>query len=196
MGARFRVLITDRPWPDSRIEREILGKISAEVIEAPSDDEPTLVSLARNVDAIATCWAKVMRPVIDAAEQCRIICRMGIGLDNIAVDTATERGIPVTNVPDYCVDEVSDHTIALMLSFLRKTAFYHARTKSGEYKLQAGPPLRRLSALTLGLIGLGRTGRLVGQKAHALGMNVIACTRSRNGSSSAPSSRGTKGVTE
>ncbi|MEX0724885.1 MAG: C-terminal binding protein [Planctomycetaceae bacterium] len=190
MGAKFRVLITDRPWLDSRIEREILSDISAEVIEAPSEDEATLVSLARSADAIATCWAKVMSPVIEAAEHCRIVCRMGIGLDNIAVETATRRGIPVTNVPAYCVDEVSDHTLALMLACLRKVALYHARTKSGEYALQAGPPMRRLSTLTLGLIGLGRTGRLVGRKAHALGMNVIACMRSRNGAGSPASDDG------
>ncbi len=178
MGSQFRVLITDRPWPDSQLERDVLSEISAEVIDAPSADEATLKSLAVDADAIATCWGQVTRSIIDAAPRCRIICRMGIGLDNIAVDAATERRIPVTNVPDYCVDEVSDHTLALILALLRKVAFYHARSKQGEYKLQAGSPLRRLSSLTLGLIGLGRIGSLVARKAQSLGLNVIAHTKS------------------
>lgn len=180
MGAKFRVLFTDRPWGDCEIERRILNDISAEVVEAPDQDEATLVSLARDVDAIATCWAKVLQPVVEAAERCRIICRMGIGLDNIAVDAATKRGIAVTNVPDYCVAEVSDHTLGLMLAFLRKIALYHQHTKAGQYDLQAGPPMRRLSKLTLGLVGLGRIGTEVGRKAHALGMTVLATTHSRN----------------
>ncbi len=188
MRSQFRVLITDRAWPDSQLERDVLSEISAEVIDAPSADEITLKSLAVDVDAIATCWGQVNRSIIEAATHCRIICRMGIGLDNIAVDVATERRIPVTNVPDYCVDEVSDHTLALILASLRKVAFYHARSKQGEYKLQAGPPLRRLSSLTLGLIGLGRIGSLVASKAQSLGLNVIAHTKSYRDQSPSPSS--------
>lgn len=179
-SAAYRVLITDRAWSDSRIEREILAEIGAEVYEASATDEATLIKAACDADAIATCWAKVTRAVIDAAPRLRTVARLGIGLDNICLERATERGIPVTNVPDYCVPEVSDHALALLLAGARKIAFYHHRAKQGEYKLQAGAPLRRIAGQTLGLIGLGRTARALAPKAKALGLNVIAHTESGN----------------
>lgn len=174
----LRALFTDRPWGNSDLEREILTPIDVEVIEAPDGEESTLSALAADVDAIATCWAKVTENVIAAAPRCRIICRMGIGLDNIAIPAATARGIPVTNVPDYCIEEVADHTLALLLALSRNVGFYHLRTKRGEYDLKSGPPMRRLAGQTLGLLGLGRIGRRVAEKARGLGLRVIAHTRS------------------
>lgn len=173
----FRVLLTDRAWPDADIERQILGEAGAELIEAPTQDEATLAKLAADVDAIATCWARVTNAVIEAAPRCRVISRMGIGLDNIALETATRRGIPVTNVPDYCIGEVADHALALLLACARKIAWFHQRTKSGEYQLKSGPLLRRLTGQTLGLLGLGPIARNLVPKARALGLSVIACTR-------------------
>ena len=173
-----RILMTDCPWGNSDVEREVLRPLEAEIIEAPETDEATLAELARDVDAIATCWAKVTEPVIDAATRCRIICRMGIGLDNIDIPAATTRGIPVTNVPDYCVEEVADHALALLLAFARNIGFFHLRSKQGEYNLPAGPPMRRLRGKTLGLFGLGRIGRRVAEKARGLGLDVIAHTAS------------------
>ena len=181
MAAKYRVLLTDRAWPDFDLEREILEQADAETVEASAQDEKTLVELASGVDAIGTCWAQVTDAVIRAAgEQCRIISRFGIGLDNIALSTASELRIPVTNVPDYCVEEVADHTLALILACARKISFFHLRTKRGEYNLQAGPPLRRLAGQTLGLVGLGRIGRAVFAKAQAFGLHVIAHTPSAN----------------
>jgi D-3-phosphoglycerate dehydrogenase len=178
MPSAFRVLLTDRAWPDCETEREILGAVGAEVIEPPDQRERTFLDLAADVDAIGTCWAPVSGDVIRAAARLRIVARFGIGLDNIDVAAATARGIPVTNVPDYCVSEVSDHALALLLACARKVAFYHHRTKHGEYELQAGPPLRRLAGKTLGLVGLGRIGAAVAAKAQALGVNVLAHNRS------------------
>jgi D-3-phosphoglycerate dehydrogenase / 2-oxoglutarate reductase len=173
-----RVLLTDLPWGDSDIERDGLATIGAEAVIAPDGEEATLVQLAEGVDAIATCWARVTRKVLAAAQNCRIVARMGIGLDNIDVAAATDRRIIVTNVPDYCVSEVADHTIALLLAMARNIGFYHLRTKQGEYDLKAGPPIHRLSEQTLGLIGLGRIGRAVADRARNLGMTVVAHTRS------------------
>ena len=176
----FRVLLTDRAWPDADIERGILAEAGAQLVEAPAADEETLFQLATDVDAIATTWARVTPRVIAAATRCRVISRLGIGLDNIAVDFATSRGIPVTNVPDYCVEEVADHTLALLLAAARKIAFFHGRTKAGEYQLSAGPPARRLCGMTLGLFGLGQIACRVVPKAHAFGLHVIAHTPSGN----------------
>ncbi len=126
-----------------------------------------------------TNWAKVPASVILAGPKCRIVARLGIGLDNIDVATATSRGIVVTNVPDYCLIEVAEHTIALLLSLARKVAFYHHETKSGRYNLQAGPQLRRIEGQTLGIVGVGNIGRVVAEKARGLGLQVLASGRRR-----------------
>lgn len=178
MSARWRVLLTDRAWPDFSIEREILGAVGAEIIEAPAGDEATLSELAADADAIGTNWAQVTARVIERCTRCRVISRFGIGLDNIAVEFATQRGIPVTNVPDYCVTEVAEHTLALLLAAARNIGFFQLRTKAGEYNLAASPPMRRLAGQTLGLIGLGRIGCAVAERALALGLNVTAHTAS------------------
>ena len=178
MPASLRVLLTDRAWPDFELEREILGEIGAEVVEAPDSAEETLAGLAADVDGIGTCWAQVTAAVIAAAPRCRVIGRFGIGLDNIDVEEATRRSIPVTYVPDYCVPEVTEHTLALVFAAARKVAFFHAATKAGDYQLQAGLPLRRLAGQVLGLVGLGRIGRSVAGMARAIGFEVIAHTPS------------------
>ena len=176
--APYRVLLTDRAWPDAQIECDILAQAGAELIEATDTSEASLCGLAAGVDAIAANWARVTEAVVRSASRCRIICRMGIGLDNIAVATATEQKIPVTNIPDYCIAEVADHALALILACARNVAFYHLRTKRGEYALQAGPPMPRLAGKRLGLIGLGRIGRNLAAKARALGMEVVGHTSS------------------
>ncbi len=176
----WRVLLTDRAWPDSSIEQLVLAGIGAELIEAPDGSESTLCRLAVDVDAIMSCWVPVTEAVVRAATKCRHIARMGIGLDNIAVAVATERRIRVTNVPDYCVEEVADHALALLLACARKVAFFHQRTKAGEYRLQAGPLRRRLRGSVLGIVGMGRIARAVAERARAFGFEIIGWTRSGN----------------
>jgi len=178
MTTRFRVLMTDRAWPDTELEREILREADAELIEAPTTDEATLIRLAQNVDAIATNWARVTEPVIRGCPGCRIVARLGIGIDNIAVSVATELGIHVTNCPDYCVTEVSDHALGLLLACARRIGFFHLRTKRGEYNLGAATTMRRLSEQTAGLVGLGHIARELVPKLRALGLKVLAYTPS------------------
>src|SRR5262245_30552843 len=180
LDARYRVLLTDRAWPDTAIERGILEPAGIELVEAPDPGEATLSALAADADAIITNWAGVTEAVVRAARRCRVICRTGIGLDNISVATATALNIPVTNIPDYCVGEVADHALALLLACARNIAFFHARTKRGEYRLQEAPPMPRLAGKRLGLVGLGQIGRNLAGKARALGMEVIAHTRTGN----------------
>ena len=179
---RFRVLITDYAWPDVEIERRTLAEIDAELIvaEKSQQDVGGLAALARQhqVDAIMTNWAKVPQPVIESSPNCRIVSRLGIGLDNIDVAYCTSRGIPVTNVPDYCLIEVAEHALALLLALSRKVAFYHHETKAGRYQLQAGPKLRRIEGQTLGIVGLGNIGRKLAEKALGIGLVVVATSRS------------------
>ena len=133
-----RVLITDYAWPSLDIEKRILGAAGAELIVAQSGDEAELVRLAPPVDAILTNWKQVTPAVLDAAPRCRIVCRYGVGVDNIAVDHATQLGIPVTNVPDYCFEEVSDHAMALLLGLARRVVMFSNATRQGIWDVKGG----------------------------------------------------------
>ena len=113
-----------------------------------------------------------------ASGRCQTVARFGIGVDNIAVSAATALGIPVTNCPDYCVSEVSDHALGLLLACARRIGFFHGRTKRGEYRLAAARPMQRIAGQTLGLLGLGHIARELVPKARVLGLNVIAHTTS------------------
>jgi D-3-phosphoglycerate dehydrogenase len=175
---KYRVLLTDYAWPDLDIEHDILSKYDAELVVAPDRELATLERLAADADAIMTNWSDVPAALIDAAPNCRIISRLGIGLDNIDVKHATSRGIPVTNVPDYCVTEVAEHTLALLLALARKVGIYRDRAREGAYDLPAGFPLRRIEGQTLGIIGLGQIGRRVAEKAHCLGLKIVTYNRS------------------
>jgi D-3-phosphoglycerate dehydrogenase len=171
-------LYTDYPWADISVEQSILDEVDCQIIVSPDNQEATLIRLAPGVDTILTCWAPVTARVIDAADRCRHIVRTGIGLDNIDVDRATERCILVTNVPDYCVNEVAEHTLALIFALARNIAGYHLATKRGEYDLVAGLPAERISGKTLGIIGLGQIGKILAARAAAVGMRVLATNRS------------------
>lgn len=176
--SKYRALYTDFPWADASVESEILAEVDCEIVVSPDNKEATLQRLAPGMDAILTCWAPVTARVIDAAARCRHIARTGIGLDNIDVKHATERGILVTNVPDYCIHEVAEHALALVFALARNIAGYHAATKAGQYDLVAGLPVERVSGKTLGIIGLGQIGKLLAAKAAAAGMRVIGTNRS------------------
>jgi D-3-phosphoglycerate dehydrogenase len=174
-----RVLLTDYAWSDLEIERSILKDAGAELVVAEKKDAESLAHLAADCEAIMTNWAKVPESVIAAAPRCKIIARLGIGLDNIDVAAATRRGIVVTNVPDYCVIEVAEHALALLLAQARKVAFYHHETKSGRYNLQSGATLRRIEGQTLGIFGLGNIGRRLAERAVALRLHVLTTGRTK-----------------
>lgn len=170
---------TDYPWPDVEVEREILAKAGCTLEVSPDNREETLIAKVADADVILTCWAPVTARVIDAAKKCRHICRTGIGLDNIDVEHATAKGIVVTNVPDYCIEEVAEHALAMIFALGRKIADGHLATKQGNYNLVDSLPIERIGGKTLGLIGLGRIGKLLAKKAQAIGMRVIANNRSK-----------------
>jgi D-3-phosphoglycerate dehydrogenase len=174
-----KALLTDYAWPDLEIERRILSEAGIELTVADQKDPASLAQFARDCDAILTNWIRVPTEVIEAATRCRIICRLGIGLDNIDVAAATRLGIPVTNVPDYCLIEVAEHALALIFALSRKVAWYHDATKRGRYALQEGPTLCRMEGQTLGIVGLGNIGRKLAKKALGVGLRVIATSRSR-----------------
>ena len=170
-----KVLVTDYVWPSVEPERAVLAKANAELVVAPDGSEETLVELARDVDGILTCFAQVTDKVVRAAKQCVVISRYGVGVDNISVDTATELGIVVTYVPDYCVEEVSDHVMALLLAWNRRVVLFDTATKKKGWGSQGlGMRIMRLRGKKIGVVGFGRIGRGVCAKALAFGFEVLA----------------------
>lgn len=169
----YTVLVTDHPAPTTEIEAEVLAAIDGRLVVALTGEESELVELAAGADAILTCFKHVTSAVIRAATKLRVIGRYGVGVDNIAVDVATELGIPVTNVPVYCVDEVAEHALAMLLTLARRTAVYDASVRAGEWSLEVGMPMHRVSGSVFGVVGFGHIGRAVAQRARALGMRVV-----------------------
>lgn len=170
----YRVLVTDYVWPNLDIEEQVLGEVGAELMVARRGDEDELRSLAPEADAILTCFRQVSGDTIRAATRCLTIARYGVGVDNIDVDVATAEGIVVTNVPDYCVDEVSDHAMALLLCAARRVTIYDRSVRAGEWSAEVGMPIPRIRGLTLGIVGLGRIGQAVARKASVFGLRLLA----------------------
>ena len=171
----WKVLITDHVWPSTDPERAVLEAGGASVVVAPDGEEATLIELARDADAIMTCFAQVTENVVRAAERCVVIGRFGVGVDNIAVNTATELGIAVTYVPDYCVDEVSDHVMALLHAWNRRIALFDRSVKEHGWGSQPlTMRMMRLRGKTIGIVGFGRIGQAVAAKACAFGLNILA----------------------
>lgn len=171
------VLLTDYAWPDDSVERGIVESAGMRLISGPADPSPAsgIEALVREhqPSAILTCWAQVSAEAIAASPGLKIVARLGVGLDNIAVDAATARNIQVTNVPDYCVEEVSDHAVGFALAWTRGLVHFDREVRAGRW-VPAGAKLRRLSALTCGLIGFGRIGRMTARKLGAFGCRVLA----------------------
>ena len=175
----MKVLFTDRVWGDAVIETELVEAAGHTLVDAnlkrPSAEEVRKLVEAERPDAILVCFAPITAEVLDAADL-RIIARTGIGVDNAPVEAARARGVPVTNVPDYCVEEVSDHAVALALAMLRHVPKLNALTHGGEW-LPAAMRFQRFSHLSVGVIGCGRIGSAAARKFAGLGMRVIGHDR-------------------
>ena len=171
-----RILITDIAWPDLEIEKEVLAAVDGEVMLAGDGTPDEIIALAPEADAILTCWKDVPAEALDIAPDCQMVSRYGIGLDNIPIGRATELGMLVTNVPDFCLEEVSDHVMALLLATARQL-FPLARTpeRSG-WTRETPRPIPRVKGQTLGLIGFGNIARALVPKALGFGLRVIAYT--------------------
>jgi D-3-phosphoglycerate dehydrogenase len=177
LSETLTVLLTDRAWPDDGIEREVLEAAGMHLVCGPASAAGATVVeelvAEHQPAAIMTCWAPVSQTAIAQAAKLRHVARMGVGLDNIAVQAATERGVLVTNVPDYCIDEVSDHALALALSWTRGIAVADRQVRAGRWE-PAAAKLHRLRSLHCGVIGFGRIGRATAHKLRAFGATVVA----------------------
>ncbi|MEC9257848.1 MAG: C-terminal binding protein [Candidatus Poribacteria bacterium] len=174
MNQSKKILITDYAWATLEPEREVLSAIGAELIVAETGTEIEFLKYAPDVDGILTNWAKVTTDVVKAAEKCQVIGRYGIGLDNIDVVTATSLGMVVFNVPTYCLEEVSDHAMALVLAMARKVPRLNNEVKNRSWDRNVGPQMYRIRGQKLGIIGFGKIGQLIVPKAKGFGMEVLA----------------------
>ncbi len=170
---KHKVVLTDLIFPTLDPEHRILGDI-ADILVAPGTGADALVAAARDADAVLNTYAKLPGAVLRELSRCRIVARTGIGVDTVDLATATELGMLVTNVPDYCIDEVSDHALALILALARKVLSATAAVRAGTWDVKTAAPIARLRGRVLGLVGLGRIPRALVPKAQALGFTVIA----------------------
>jgi D-3-phosphoglycerate dehydrogenase / 2-oxoglutarate reductase len=170
-----RVYVSDYDYPDLAIERSILEPIGAEVVGLRCPTGVGLADLAADADAILQQYAKIPRETIARLTRCKAICRYGTGVDIVDVQAAYEHGMVVTNVPEYCLDEVADHTISLAFSLIRRLPMYNQASHDGHWHWSAsGGPVLRFRSMTWGFIGFGRIAQNVARKLLVFGFSLIA----------------------
>jgi D-3-phosphoglycerate dehydrogenase / 2-oxoglutarate reductase len=168
------VAVSDSVFPNLEPARAVLSKVGAELRLASAATPEAILEVGRAADGALVTYAKITEEMIRQMTRCRVISRFGIGVDNVDIPAATRAGIVVTRVPDYCIDEVSDHAMAMLLAVVRKIPLANARTQSGAWEMPAVVPIHRLRGSVLGLVGFGRIPQLVAPKAKAFGIQVIA----------------------
>lgn len=168
------VVVAHESYVISELEFDAFGAIGASVMQTGNLETAEALAEARKADALMVTIQPVEAALIASLSNCKIIARVGTGLDAIDIPAATERGIWVTSVPDYSIDEVSTHAIALLLNRARRLPAMFASVKAGRwYDAETIEPAPRLQGQVLGLIGYGRIGRTVAAKARGLGLDVI-----------------------
>jgi D-3-phosphoglycerate dehydrogenase / 2-oxoglutarate reductase len=166
---RYRMLMDTHDWDSIETEKNILEQVGCQVIPLIFSSDQELLAAIRDADALLPRYVNIQRHHIQHMSHCKIIARSGIGVDIVDVEAATEQGIWVTNVPDYCAEEVAGHAVSLILACARKLTLYRQDVQKGVWKWQSGKSINRLSQSTFGLIGFGKIGRLVWQRMKAFG---------------------------
>lgn len=173
MAGKAKVVLTDYVWESLDVEKKALGDLATLValkVKTPAE----FIGEAADCDALLNTYAgPITADVMAQMPKCKIIARYGIGVDTIDLEAATAAGIIVTNNPTYCIEEVAEHTMALLLACCRKVPFYDRMVRDGRWDVSAGKPMRRLAGSTLGLVGFGNIARQVGIRAAAFGMRVL-----------------------
>jgi D-3-phosphoglycerate dehydrogenase len=170
---KLKIVISDHRFPEVKQERRAVEAAGGTLVTGQAVNEEQVADLCRDADGVLTVRAPITRRAIYGMERCRIIVRYGIGVDTVDVAAATERRIMVANVPDYCLDEVSDHALTLLLMLSRQMIPAIALAREDTWAVGKMPPLQRLRGQTCGLVGCGRIGSLLAGKVSALGMSVI-----------------------
>jgi D-3-phosphoglycerate dehydrogenase len=170
-----KFVITDCGFPTIAIEREIIENAGGQLAAFQCKTEEDVIAAAKDAAAILVQWAPLTRAVMQELPRCKVIVRYGIGIDNIDLDAARVRGIKVCNVPDYCIDEVADHTLALAMSLARQLPMIDQLVRQGVWKIV--PPRSMLASrqMTFATIGYGRIARAVLDRARGCKFRLATC---------------------
>lgn len=168
------IAVTDSVFPSLDPARAALAHLDPDIRMAKSASAEDILAVARDADAILVTYAKLPGELLRQLRRCKVIGRFGLGVDNIDLAAAAELGITVTYVPDYCMQEVSDHAMALLLALVRKIPFSDRLVQAGRWEMPAVVPIHRLRGRVLGLVGFGNIPRALVPKAQAFGLRVIA----------------------
>lgn len=173
MADKAKVVITDYVWESLDVEKRILGKLAnLTALKTKTPDE--FLGEAADCDALLNTYAgAITAETMARMPKCKIIARYGIGVDTIDLVAATAAGIIVTNNPTYCIEEVAEHTMALLLACARKIPFYDRAVRAGKWAVPPGKPMFRMAGSTIGLVGFGNIARQVAVRAAAFGMRVL-----------------------
>jgi len=169
----YQVVIIDCDQGSIEEENEEFGRIGAKLTLAQVQEEEDVIRACKEADGLLDQYALLNRRVLENLPKCKVISRYGVGVDSVDLKAATDLGIIVANVPDYCMDEVADQTISMLLGLIRKTAFFDQKVKSGQWNFRIGIPIYRIKGKTMGLVGCGKIGLEVAKRISAFGVRVI-----------------------
>src|SRR5262245_5994680 len=167
------IAVTDSPFPSLDPAKAALARLEPELRMAKSASADDILAVARDADAVLVTYAKLPGELLRQLKRCKAIGRFGLGVDNVDLPAAPAPGITVTHVPDYCMQEVSDHAVALLLALARKVTLSNRLVQSGRWEVPPIVPIHRLGGRTLGLVGFGNIPRTLAPKAKAFGLRVI-----------------------
>lgn len=170
----FKVVLVEHGYASVACEREIIEGAGGELVDADKMDLAAALRLCESADGILLRRVDVTADMIRGFHNCKILVRYGVGTDNIDVQAATKAKIIVGHVPAYCIDEVSAHAIALLLSCVRKVVSTHRKMEHGGWDVHREDPIFRMAGRTLGIVGFGHIGRAVAQKLTGWGLRIIA----------------------
>jgi D-3-phosphoglycerate dehydrogenase len=173
MHDKPKVVITDYDYNDVSIETEILEAAGAQVIALQVKTENELAEVARDCFGMMNQYARIGADTIAHMQKCRVIARYGVGVDIVDVEAASKKGILVTNVRDYCTEEVADHAIALWLTLARKLPAYDKATRAGVWRWQSGAPINRIRGRRMGIVSFGKIGQAIADRARAFGVELL-----------------------
>jgi len=167
------VVVTDYDFPDLSIESAALDGADVDLRGEYARTPEEVIEVAEGADALLVQYADITDEVFEALPDLQAVGRYGIGVDSIDLDAASAHGVPVVNVPDYCIEEVPTHTLTLLLACVRKIPSYDRAIKGGEWNWTAGKPIRRVTGATLGLVGFGKLPRRLIELVDGFDLDVL-----------------------
>ncbi len=171
----MKIMYTDTDHKSLDIERKVMQDAGLDFTVTQCKTEDDVIRECRDADILINQYAPITAKVMDNLPNFKCVVRYGVGVDNVEVKAAVERGITVCNIPDYGTNEVADQALALMLALVRKVPYMNEMTRTVGWDCTYAFPIQRLSTQTVGIIGLGRIGKALADRVHALGCRIIAC---------------------